>query len=459
MRFLRSAIPGWLLCAGIVSCADDATTPADLAAPPLPSRPAVHRTLHPDSNLTDAEEADLLPRFQIQDWGIDVYAFPPWGYSRGPLFHIWTEATVPFGLFWPRIRQQALVQLHSPSYGYDALAYYDDYTVHADGFKWQSRDIVSWFHCDRVGTGTVSATSQHDVRWSYWKMSFLLHFDRNAKGQGTDSCPERGEDGTGIGGDGGEGDGGGSGGGDECSISYGYPCGDDDGTVDDGEGSSDDCWTYECGDDDPPEEDEGEFGIDDPCEIDPANCEVYLADAGARAWLASYDSGQPSENPAPRRFVLVLVRHWAYDSAAAVVGRFPHGIRTVDAIYLPLNARARAWALALQALHDDRRATGPRVEFARQLLILDDGRRWLLRPGQPSRRLRSVPTQRLSRRALAFAIDAAYFDAVRPAILSTPQRHAPRLGPVWMLAWPRGRSVLPEPTTARSTGDRQSRRT
>lgn len=140
-------------------------------------------------DLTDEEEAELDLRAQITFTEIDVVAET--GDADWAQIWVATEATVPFFIFFPRIRHDVLV-----SYTVDGTpgSYMipGDFDIYADGQRFDVNEVpLSFFNCSSIAeSGQIAGQSEHRARWNYFKLGGLLSIERGPiTRNGSDNCP------------------------------------------------------------------------------------------------------------------------------------------------------------------------------------------------------------------------------------------------------------------------------
>lgn len=187
MRILSGPLVLFVVLMVSISC-EAPQFPTEAKPLGLDSNVTPHLNMSPYDILTDEQEAQLKSLARIDDWGIDPWANGISGGTSIAEFWIWTQATIPFGVFFPRIRHDALVTVTTPSGTSSHMHVDPDYTTHLDGLKWRSI-TVSQLNCQVEASGTLMVEAVHRAKWQYYKIPGLLNFDKTANTPPTsDNC-------------------------------------------------------------------------------------------------------------------------------------------------------------------------------------------------------------------------------------------------------------------------------
>jgi len=130
----------------------------------------------PDDVLTPEEEAVLRSACRITDTDVELLFMS--SYDPDAMVELWTEATIPFFIFFPRILHTASWQitadgvagpLQVETVGYNSTFPEDDWNDNINlGLSCGDADFSS---------ASVDVTTEHRARWQAFTAAGLLHID------------------------------------------------------------------------------------------------------------------------------------------------------------------------------------------------------------------------------------------------------------------------------------------
>lgn len=175
----RRVAAAFALVAASAAC-DTTAMPTDLDVAPA-------FVVTENDNLTNEEEAELRLRAKIVNY--DLVPMPD-GWGPGAPMIVWTDASIPFGIFHPRIKHDVQYQVTTNGQTQTPHMLPGDYEIQLDGLR---MDFPSTgLNCDQVDSGQIWAESQHSARWRYFKLGSVFHIDDGPLGRSrTASCPPR----------------------------------------------------------------------------------------------------------------------------------------------------------------------------------------------------------------------------------------------------------------------------
>ncbi len=143
-------------------------------------------------NLTDAEEAELLSYAHITGSNLELAVTGGGGLYMNAGFTVWTEATVPFYIFFPRIKHDAVYQVTADGASQSPVMLQGNFDL-TDGLRMEFNEVFA-LNCSSIDYGSLWVQSKHRARWNYFKLGSLLHIYDPPNGPITytksDDCPQ-----------------------------------------------------------------------------------------------------------------------------------------------------------------------------------------------------------------------------------------------------------------------------
>ena len=146
-----------------------------------------------NDNLTDDEEAELLRQAKVTQFVVEAQAQSSWGPG---FFNIWTEGTIPFGIFFPRFKHDATYQITINGTSQSPVLVPGDWRIGSPypndllADRWDERVVSLECGSEGVRSGRLWVNAHSRAKWEYFKFSALLRIEPDAMAKiAQDDCP------------------------------------------------------------------------------------------------------------------------------------------------------------------------------------------------------------------------------------------------------------------------------